>query len=115
NLTQVREQYEAFKGTLPGVIQQVADPLVASLAAETSEAVVSVSTQLPAEKQSMLAMVPMAVMGMMMSGAAQADNQFTAMASRRDLAQKVIDEGQSATNADELPEGLQVRGVARWG
>jgi hypothetical protein len=115
NLTQVREQFEAARAMLPGVIQQLAQPLVDSLAVQTDEAVVRVSTRLPEEKQSMLAMLPMAVMGMMMSGGMQMDAEFESMTSRRELAQTVIDEGQPADNADELPEGLQVKALARWG
>jgi hypothetical protein len=115
NLTQIREQFEAAKAMLPGVIQQLSQPLVDSLASQADEAVVRVSTQLPEEKQPMLAMLPMAVMGMVMSGGLQMDAEFESMTSRRELAQTVIDQGQPADNADELPEGLQVKALARWG
>lgn len=115
-LDEGKTQFEAFKSTLPGVIRLVAQPMMDSLAASAAEAVVTVSLALPEEQQSLLPMLPAAMMGMMMRGMdSSSGGEISMLPSLGEFAQEIIFDGQPAANAGELPEGLEFKALARWG
>lgn len=109
-----RTAFEASRDTLPGVIQQVVGAVLSSVQTGGSEKSVTVTATLPESQTTNLPMLPMAVMGMMMAGSMSVADMET-MVDWQERAAEVLQRGQSPVSMEGIPEGLELRALARWG
>ncbi len=110
-----QQSFEDVRETLPGVIQQIADAVMGTVKTVADKQVVTLSLEIPESQQANLTVLPMAVMGMMMGGSAMPAGSMEAMVDWQARAHEVIDQGQPPVAAEELPAGLELRALARWG
>lgn len=108
-----KQMYEAFRGSLPGLVQEITQSMVDSLAVTADGKRVSISTSLPESQQANLTMLPVVMMGMMMSQTGSVE-AIQPMVDWQDRAQEVLDQGQNSVLTKGVPEGMQVHGLARW-
>lgn len=112
-VSQGKQAFEAVRSVLPGIIQEIAGSMVNSLTVTTDGTTVAISTTLPESQQANLTMLPMVVMGMMMSQAGNVE-VMQQMVDWQERAEEVLNQGQLSVISEGLPEGLEVHGIARW-
>ncbi len=109
------QSFEEIRETLPGVIQQIADAVMDTIQTADNGQVVTLSLALPESQQANLTMLPMAVMGMMMAGPGMSAGDMEPIIDWQARAREVADQGQPPVAAGDLPTGLELRALARWG
>ncbi len=109
-----KQMFEVLRSTLPGLVQEIAQSMIDSLAVSADGTTVSVSTTLPESQQANLTMLPTVAMGMMMMSQAGNVEVMQQMVDWQERAQDVLDEGQLSVLSEGVPEGLEVHGLARW-
>ncbi|MCA9075189.1 MAG: hypothetical protein KDA93_09155 [Planctomycetaceae bacterium] len=108
-----KQMYEVFRGTLPGLVQEIAQSMIDSIAVNAGGEEVSISTTLPESQQANLTMLPMVMMGMMLSQTGTVE-AIQPMVDWQERAQQVLDAGELSVLTDGVPEGLEIRGLVRW-
>ncbi|MBX3440402.1 MAG: hypothetical protein KF861_23130, partial [Planctomycetaceae bacterium] len=109
-----KESLNAAREFLPGVIHQIAEAVLTTVTTGGQAKVVTISATLPETQRTNLTMLPAAVMGLMMaqSGMAMSPDAMIDWQARAD---EVRNQGQPPVSAESLPNGLELRALARWG